>query len=133
MKKQLIPLVFVLALGSTAARAQVSLHIDLGLPVAPPLVMVSPGVQVVEGFGEEVFFSGGWYWCRRPNGWYRARSPRARFDFVEGRRVPPGLVRIPAGQYRKWHHEGPRGEARHEGRHEARGREERHHEDEHRR
>jgi len=147
MRRQLIPVVFVLALGATAARAQVSLHIDLGLPVAPPLVTVSPGIQVVEGFGEKVFFSGGWYWCRRPDGWYRARSPRARFDFIEGRRVPPGLVRFPAGRYRNWHHEERRGEGRHEehrnegrheghrneGRHEGRGHEERGHEEEHRR
>jgi hypothetical protein len=117
----------------------VSLHIELGLPVAPPLVVVSPGIQVVEGFGEEVFFSGGWYWCRRPGGWYRARSPRARFDFVEGGRVPRGLRGIPEGKYRNWHHEGPRVEARHDnGRHEGerrreeRGRDERGREEERR-
>ena len=143
MKKTLLPLAFLLALGSTAAQAQVSLHIDIGLPVAPTLVVVQPGIQVVEGFGEEVFFSGGWYWCRRPNGWYRARSPRARFDWVESRRVPVGLVRLPPGQYRNWRHEEHRGEMRHDnGRHEGErrreehGREERHedlrHEDEHR-
>ena len=125
MRKALIPLAFVLALGSTAARAQISLHIDIGLPVAPPLVMVSPGIQVVEGFGEEVFFSAGWYWCRRDNGWYRARSPRARFDWVEARRVPPGLVKVPRGQYRNWHHDAARpGMRREEGRHEAPRREE---------
>jgi hypothetical protein len=88
-----------------AAQAQVSLHIDIGLPVAPPLVEVAPRVQVVEGFGEEVFFFGGWYWCRRPDGWYRARSPRARFDWIEGRRVPRDLVVIPAGHYRNWRRE----------------------------
>lgn len=88
-----------------AARAQVSLHIDIGLPVAPPLVVVRPGIQVVEGFDEEVFFHDGWYWCRRPHGWYRARSPRARFDWVEVRRVPRGLVALPPGHYRNWHHE----------------------------
>lgn len=143
MKKMLIPLAFLLALGSTAARAQVSLHIDIGLPVAPPLVMVQPGIQVVEGFGEEVFFSGGWYWCRRPNGWYRARSPRARFDFVESRRVPPGLVRLPPGHYRNWHHDEHHGEhhgeghhdnGRHEGEHhhDDRGHDDHHHEEEHR-
>ncbi|HJV90820.1 MAG TPA: hypothetical protein VJ623_10985 [Holophagaceae bacterium] len=108
-----------------AARAQVSLHIDIGLPIAPPLVVVRPGIQVVEGFGEEVFFHEGWYWCRRDNGWYRARSPRARFEWVEVRRVPRGLVALPPGHYRNWHRE--REHERRELRREVR-REERHEE-----
>ena len=101
----------VMPLAFTAAQAQVSLHIDIGLPVAPPLVEVQPGVQVVEGFDGEVFFSNGWYWCRRPDGWYRARSPRAPFYFIERRRVPGVLVRMPEGRYRNWHHDN----GRHEG------------------
>jgi hypothetical protein len=92
-----------------AARAQVAVQIQVGLPVAPPLVVVQPGIQVVEDYHEEVFFTGGWYWVRRDGGWYRARTPRAAFVFVEPRRVPVALVRIPPGQYRHWrredHHE----------------------------
>ena len=137
MRNVILPLVVLLALGAPAARAQVSLHIELGLPVAPPLVVVSPGIQVVEGFGEEVFFARGWYWCRRPDGWYRSRSPRARFDWVEGRRVPPGLVRMPPGRYRNWHREDARPGMRREGPPRGRGpehREERRHDEgEHRR
>jgi len=126
MIRPLLPIAFLLVLAAVPARAQVRLQIQLGLPVAPPLVMVQPGIQVVEGFGEEVFFSGGWYWCRRPDGWFRARSPQARFTWIEGRRVPPGLVRFPVGQYRNWHRDGPRerqGEYRHDRRPEPRGRE----------
>jgi hypothetical protein len=78
-------------------------NIDVGLPAVPALVVLQPGVQVVEGFREEVFYSGGWYWCRRGNAWYRARSPRAHFTWVEARRVPVALVRIPEGRYRNWH------------------------------
>ena len=107
MNKHLLSLACVLCLWPSAAQAQVSLHIDIGLPVAPPLVQVQPGIQVVEGFPEEVFFSAGWYWCRRPDGWYRARSPRARFDWVDRRYVPGGLMRMPSGRYRNWHHDGP--------------------------
>ena len=103
MKRFLLPLACALALWPSAAQAGVSLHIDIGLPVAPPLVEVQPGIQVVEGFPEEVFFSGGWYWCRRPDGWYRAPSPRARFDWVDRRFVPGGLARFPVGGYRNWH------------------------------
>jgi len=74
------------------ARAQVGVRIELGLPVTPRLVVVEPGIQVVEGFHEEVFFHNGWYW------WPAARwlvehvpvRPRARFEWIEGRRVPGG-------------------------------------------
>jgi hypothetical protein len=105
MIKHALPLAILLTMGAPGAQAQVRLRIDLGLPVAPPLVVIQPGVQVVEGFGEEVFFHRGWYWCRRPDGWYRARSPRDRFGWVEGRYVPGVLVRVPAGHYRNWHHD----------------------------
>jgi hypothetical protein len=90
----------------------VGIRIELGLPVAPPLVVIQPGIQVVEGFGEEVFFHRGWYWCRRPDGWYRSRSPRARFGWIDVRRVPGALVRMPEGRYRNWHHEGWHDEGR---------------------
>ena len=127
MRKLTLPLACLLILSPSIARAQVQIHIDLGLPVAPPLVVVQPGIQVVEGLPEEVFFHRGWYWCRRPNGWYRARSPRDRFDWIEARRVPGALVRVPPGHYRNWHHEG-RGAERREAAHERRDerREERH-------
>lgn len=117
MKRFLLPLACALALWPSAAQAGVSLHIDIGLPAAPPLVEVQPGIQVVEGFPEEVFFSGGWYWCRRPDGWYRASSPRARFDWVDRRFVPGGLARFPVGGYRNWHRGEPmRGPERRMGR-----------------
>ena len=95
----------LLPLCATAARAQVSLHIDIGLPLAPPLVEVQPGIRIVEGFDDEVFFYNGWYWCRRPNGWFRARTPRAPFLFIDRGRVPRPLMRVPEGRYRNWRRE----------------------------
>jgi hypothetical protein len=126
MKNLAIPFAVLLAAGAAPARAQVGVRIELGLPVAPPLVVVQPGIQVVEGFREEVFFHRGWYWCRRPDGWYRSRSPRERFEWIEGRRVPGALVGLPVGHYRNWHHEermerrGERREERRMERHEER-------------
>jgi hypothetical protein len=93
------------------AAAQVDVQIHLGLPVAPPLVVIQPGIQVVENYQDEVFFHSGWYWVRRPPYWYRARGPQAAFVMVEPRYVPRALVRLPPGQYRHW-----RAEARHEAR-----------------
>ena len=108
------PLTFalLLVLGSATARAGVSVHIDIGLPAAPPLVAVAPDVQVVAGFPEEVFCNAGWYWCRRPDGWYRARRPRDRFEWVDVHRVPPPLLRERPGYYRNWRQEGPRHDGR---------------------
>ena len=120
MNKPMLSLAMLLLLNSTQAPAQVSIHIDLGLPIAPPLVVVQPGIQVVEGFQEEVFFHSGWYWCRRENGWYRARKPQARFERIEARRVPAVLVRVPVGQYRNWRHDGKHEERREEHREERR-------------
>ena len=142
MRIFVIPLAALLAVSAVPARAQVGVRIELGLPVAPRLVVVQPGIQVVEGCHEEVFFHRGWYWCRRPDGWYRSRSPQARFEWIERRRVPVGLVSMPEGRYRNWRHE-ERREVRHEerreerhderrhedrGRHEERGRQEEEHE-----
>lgn len=83
------------------APAQAGVHVDvhLGLPVAPPLVVVQPGVQVVENFDEEVYFTSGHYWVRREGAWYRARRPRAAFVMVPPRAVPVALIRMPPGQY----------------------------------
>ena len=107
MNIRFLPIALLLALGPIPAHAGVSIQLNIGIPAGPPpLVEVAPGIQVVEGCPEEVFFSAGWYWCRRPDGWYRARSPQARFDWIDARRVPGAdgrkLVRIVTA----WHVEG---------------------------
>jgi len=114
MKTQAGLIALVLAFAPSGARAQGFISLQLGFQGPPPLVEVQPGIQVVEGVGEEIFFSGGWYWCRRPNGWYRAPALGARFNWIEGRFVPGSLRGFPIGRYRNWHHEGWRGEARRE-------------------
>ncbi len=85
------------------ARAQASVDIQFGLPVVlPPLVVVSPGIQVVPGVQEEVFFVDGFYWVRRDRVWYRSRSHTGGWAIMPGRGVPPGLARIPPGRYKNW-------------------------------
>ena len=112
MKRLALCFALALTMLPAAARAQVDVRIQVGLPVAPPLVVVQPGIQVVENFNEEVFYTGGYYWCRRDNGWYRARGPRAAFVYVQPRRVPVGLVRLPPGHYRHYGREQARAEHR---------------------
>ena len=141
MKTQAGLIALALAFAPSGAQAQGFINLQLGFQGPPPLVVVQPGIQVVEGVGEEIFFSGGWYWCRRPNGWYRAPALGARFDWIEGRYVPGALRGFPIGRYRNWHHEGwhaepvrggapraaERREERKEVRHEERREEEHHH------
>jgi len=102
MRKIGLALLLAASLCPALASAQVDLQIHLGLPVAPPLVVVQPGIQVVPAFEEEVFFHRGWYWARRGPSWYRARSPQVAFAYVEPRLVPAPLVRLPPGHYRQY-------------------------------
>jgi hypothetical protein len=83
-------------------------HVELSLPsvrfeITPPLVEIQPGVMVVHDYGDEVFFTGGWYWVRGTDGrWYRARDHRGGWVYVEPAVVPAVLVRVPPGRYK--HH-----------------------------
>ena len=91
----------------------------MNLPVAPPLVVVRPGVQVVEDWDDEVFFTRGFYWVRRGPRWYRSRRADVPFVLVERRHVPVVIDREPPGRYRHWKREHARAE-RHERRHDRR-------------
>jgi hypothetical protein len=92
-------------LSSSAALAQV--RVEVGLPsirfeVVPPLVVVSPGVQVVEDYDEEVFFVDRYYYVREGGHWYHTRDHRGSWVRVEERYVPVTLVRSPHGKYRHY-------------------------------
>ena len=104
------PLSVVLA---RTSEAQVNVQVQIGLPTirfetAPVLVEVSPGVQVVPDYDQEVFFVDGWYWHRAGRTWYRTQDHRGGWIVVHQREVPRGLVRIPPGRYRHYRAEGPR-------------------------
>jgi hypothetical protein len=87
-----------------AAQAQITigggLDINVAFPEPPPLVVVRPGIQIVPEFDEEVYFTGGFYWVRRDDNWFRCR------DYHGGHwapatpvMVPVGLRRIPPGRF----------------------------------
>lgn len=89
------------------AFAQVQINVQLPtitFTAPPPLVVVEPGVQVVEDNDEEVFFVDSYYWVRRGPTWYRTRDHHGGWVVVDGPRVPPTLVRLPPGQYRRYKH-----------------------------
>ena len=106
-------LALALLLGTpTIAQAQIDVRVHIPLPtlrfeVAPPLVVVSEGLQVVPDHPEEVFYVDSWYWHRTGGRWYRARDHRGDWVLVERRRVPVMLVGIPAGTYKHHKHGGP--------------------------
>lgn len=105
MKTVLRGLVVAALVGGGVASAQI--RVEIGVPtiqfeVRPPLVTVSTGIQVVPDYDEEVFFTDGYYWTRRDDRWYRCQRDW-RWEPVEVRRVPVGIVRIPPGHYRHWH------------------------------
>jgi hypothetical protein len=104
MKALLLASILSVALLPAPAAAQVSLRVELGVPLppSPTLLVVQPGIQVVAGYPEEVFFMGNHYWLRRDEGWYRSVHPKAGFVFVAPSRVPPGLARLPPGHYKNY-------------------------------
>jgi len=70
--------------------------------VLPPLVVVEPGVSVVQDYDEEVFYSDGYYWARQDSRWYRSHDHRRGWTYVDARRVPGPIARSPPGRYRHY-------------------------------
>ena len=106
MKKLTIALALVLA---STGFAQV--HVDIELPrivfsAPPPLVVISPGVQVVEDNDDEVFFVDNYYWHRRDGRWFRNQTHNGTWVVVEERLVPRPIFGFAPGSYRRWHGNG---------------------------
>lgn len=93
------------------AQVELSTTFRILLPAAPPLVVIQPGVQVVQDHDDEVFVHGGTYWARRGDRWYRSRGPQAAFVLVDTRLVPEPVRRLPPGHYRRYRPPPPRVEA----------------------
>jgi hypothetical protein len=91
------------ALIVSQVQIQVSLP-TITFQAPPPVVVVEPGIQVVEDQDDEVFFVNNVYWCRRGPHWYRANDHRGGWVLVDGPGVPPALVKVPAGKYRRYKH-----------------------------
>ncbi len=112
MRHLVLAVAIVLSGFPALVRAQVTVDIRVGFPTPPPLVVVSPGIQVVPDYGEEVFFVDGWYWLRSDAIWYRTRDHRGGWVVVQPRHVPASLVRLPPGRYKHWHKEQEKAEKR---------------------
>ncbi|WP_043321510.1 hypothetical protein [Corallococcus coralloides] len=102
-------LLAALILLPSMAFGQVRVDLNVKLPdivfsTPPPLVVVQPGVQVVEDYDEDLYIVDDAYWVRRDGRWYRARDYRGGWEVVEERRVPVTVVKLPPGRYKKWKH-----------------------------
>lgn len=60
--------------------------------VAPPMVLVSDGVYVIEDYHEPVFYSDGYYWRYYGNVWYRSSYHTG--GWVRWSHVPNRVVHI---------------------------------------
>jgi hypothetical protein len=89
------------------AQVQIVGGISIQLPVIkfeapPPLVVVEPGIQVVQDYDDEVYFVDGWYWCRRDGNWFRTRDHHGGWVYIEQRGVPVNIVKVPPGKYKHY-------------------------------
>lgn len=91
-------LVPAIALGQI--RISGDLRIDLPA-IVPPLVVIEPGIRVVPDVDVEVFHVDGFYWTRHEGRWYRSDNPRHGWVH-RPRGIPPGLLKIKPGKYRRW-------------------------------
>jgi hypothetical protein len=101
MKNVFVAAVFL----SSIALAQVAVTVQLPtirFEAPPPLVVVEPGVQVVQDYDEEVYFVDGWYWCRRDGRWFHTKDHRGGWVVAEERIVPVTIVKMTPGKYRHY-------------------------------
>jgi hypothetical protein len=95
------PLLLTLAILLFPAIAHAQVAIRFGWTAPPPVVEVSPGVQVVEDSGDEVFFTNGHYWVERDGRWYWANDYREHWVPARGA-VPVFLRNHHRGEYAHW-------------------------------
>lgn len=95
----------------SVASVQAQVRVDVSLPLPsirfvapPPVIVVEPGIQVVEDYDDEVFVMNGSYWLLRDGTWYR--SPDYRGGWIISP-PPPRLVTFVPGRYRHFRREAP--------------------------
>jgi hypothetical protein len=99
------------ALLPTAAVAQVSVNVNVGVPpppppvvlVAPPPLVVVPGVTVVSyapSVQLDLFtFQNRWYYSHAGY-WYAGPTYKGPWVFVPVEKLPPPIVAVPVGYYK---------------------------------
>ena len=95
------------------ARTNVSVSVSLGQAPPPPVVVVQHAPTTVwlpethvavvhdDDFGNDMFQCGSSWYVYRDGWWYRGRTWRGPYAYVETRYVPQSIMVVPA---RHWHH-----------------------------
>jgi len=99
--------------GAEAARAQVSVNINLGPPpivvAEPPVVVMVPQSRVyfVPDPHVDIFFYGGYWWSPRGEVWYRAKAYNGPWGVITQTRVPRAVVYMPRDYRARYERERP--------------------------
>ena len=68
----------------------------------PAVVVIGPGLHVVHNHDQEVFYVDGYYWALWHGSWYWSASYRTHWSLVARAHVPPGLLGLPPGKYKRY-------------------------------
>lgn len=105
MKRTLLLLVSAILLAAPSVRADsvgIDLHMRLGDPAPPPVVIVEPpvflypptlGFYVAVGVPYDCFFLDGRYYIHKGGVWYAAPHYTGPWFIVQHSHLPPGLVK----------------------------------------
>jgi len=104
MKWALLAAIVTLGMAGTA-QAQ-TFQVNIGWAAPPPVYEVSPGVQVVEGYDQEVFLANGYYWVEHGGRWYWTTDYRGHWVPAPYARVPVFIRNHHRGRYVRWHRPG---------------------------
>jgi hypothetical protein len=92
-------LILAMALLFCPAVASAQVVVRFGWTAPPPLIEVSPGVQVVEDGGDEIFYTNGRYWVERGGRWYWSKDYHENWRFADVGRVPVFVRNHRRGEY----------------------------------
>lgn len=94
MKRLLIATTLFAAALGVGCVGTARVHGHAHVTATPTLVAIGPGVWVVEGHSEPVFYSDGYYWMYSDGVWLRSDSYAGSWVRVRTRVVPRPVVRI---------------------------------------
>ncbi len=101
--KRIVLGIMLIAVGATAAHAQVRVGIDIGIHLpGPPSLVVVPGAPVYYAPGPpaNLFFYANQYWAFASGVWYSGPTWNGPWVVVQPAYVPAPILRVPVRYYR---------------------------------
>ena len=104
--RKIIYSLLILCASLISAEVNVNVDINIGprirLPESPGVVLVSPGIMVIEDYPDEVFFVSGFYWTLHGGHWYKCGGHKGRWIKTNRGKVPSAVLKMPPGKYKHW-------------------------------